>query len=155
MDAPGLEFAFRMRLEFGTEARLRFEPALMSVTRGFVAVLGGTIEGPRLKGRVVSRSGGDWPRLWSSGLVEFEAHYVLEADDGTPIYIHNRGIAWQPPEVMAALERGEKPDVPPYCRVTPRFEVPDGPHAWMNHTLFIGTGERRGDHSIFDYYAVT
>jgi hypothetical protein len=155
MDAPGLEFAFRMRLEFGTEARLRFEPALMSVTRGFVAVLGGTIEGPRLQGRVISRSGGDWPRLWSSGLVEFEAHYVLEADDGTPIYIHNRGIAWQPPEIMAALERGEKPDVPPYCRVTPRFEAPDGPHAWMNHTLFVGTGERRGDHSIFDYYAVT
>lgn len=155
MDAPGLEFAFRMRLEFGTEARLRFEPALMSVTRGFVAVLGGTIDGPRLQGRVVSRSGGDWPRLWSSGLVEFEAHYVLEADDGTPIYIHNRGIAWQQPETMAALERGEKPDVPPYCRVTPRFETPGGPHAWMNHTLFIGTGERRGDHSIFDYYAVT
>ena len=42
-----------------------------------------------------------------------------------------------------------------YCRITPRFEVPDGPHEWLGRTLFVGTGERRGAHSVFDYYAVS
>jgi hypothetical protein len=42
-----------------------------------------------------------------------------------------------------------------YCRITPRFEVPAGPHEWLGRTMFVGTGERRGAHSVFDYYAVT
>lgn len=151
---PELEFAFRIRLEFGNEARLRFLPAHMDFTRGFVAVLGGTIEGPRLSGRVVAQSGGDWPRLWKSGLIEFEAHYILEASDATPIYIHNRGLAFASPEAIAAIERGEHPEHEPYLRITPRFEAPEGPHAWMTRTIFVGTGERRGDHSVFDYYTV-
>jgi hypothetical protein len=119
-------------------------------------VQGGTIDGPRLTGRVISRSGGDWPRLWQSGLVEFEAHYLLEATDSTPIYIHNRGIAYATPDTLARIEAGQ-PVAPAetYCRVTPRFEVPAGAHEWLARTLFVGTGERRGDRSVFDYYAVT
>ena len=42
-----------------------------------------------------------------------------------------------------------------YCRITPRFEVPAGAHEWLARTVFVGTGERRGARSIFDYYAVT
>lgn len=153
---PGLSFAFRIELEFDAGPRLRFEPAFQAGRRGFVAVQGGTIDGPRLTGRVMSRSGGDWPRLWQSGLVEFEAHYLLEATDGTPIYIHNRGIAYATPDTLKRIEAGQ-PVAPAdtYCRVTPRFEVPAGTHDWLARTLFVGTGERRGDRSVFDYYAVT
>lgn len=156
ISAPGLEFAFRIILQFDAGPRLRFEPAHMTGRRGFVGVLGGSIEGPRLSGRVLPQSGGDWPRLWPSGLVEFEAHYMLETSDGAPIYIHNRGIAWSSPEVLARIEAGA-PVQPAdtYCRVTPRFEVPDGPHEWLVRTLFVGKGERRGAQSVFDYYAVT
>ena len=53
-----------------------------------VAVVGGEVSGPRLSGVVVPFSGGDWPRIWDSGLVEFEAHYMLEAGDGTPSGLH-------------------------------------------------------------------
>lgn len=154
--APGLQFAFRIELEFPPGPRLRFQPALQGARRGFVPVVGGTITGPRLAGRVVPQSGGDWPRLWPSGLTEFEAHYILEADDGTPVYIHNRGIAWSEPDVLARIEAGQPvPADAVYCRVTPRFEVPEGPHTWLSRTLFVGTGERRGARSVFDYYAVT
>jgi hypothetical protein len=156
MSPPALSFAFRIVLDFEPGPRLRFEPAFQAGRRGFVAVQGGSIEGPRLSGRVLSRSGGDWPRLWQSGLVEFEAHYLLEAADGTPIYIHNRGLAYAEPEVQARLEAGLPVAADEtYCRVTPRFEVPAGPHDWLARTLFVGKGERRGDRSVFDYYAVT
>jgi hypothetical protein len=153
---PGLAFAFRVILEFDAGPRLRFEPAFQAGRRGFVAVKGGSIEGPRLTGRVLPQSGGDWPRLWQSGLVEFEAHYLLEASDGTPIYIHNRGIAYATPETLACIESGQPVAADAtYCRITPRFEVPAGPHEWLARTVFVGTGERRGTQSVFDYYAVT
>ena len=156
MSPPALSFAFRVLLEFDAGPRLRFEPAFQAGRRGFVAVQGGSIEGPRLTGRVMSHSGGDWPRLWQSGLVEFEAHYLLEAADGTPIYIHNRGLAYATPEVQARIESGAPVSADEtYCRVTPRFEVPAGPHDWLARTLFVGKGERRGARSVFDYYAVT
>ncbi len=155
MKPLALEFAFRMRLEFGAGPRLRFGPVHQGFVRGFVSVLGGQIEGPRLAGRVIPQCGGDWPRLWPDGLVEFEAHYQLEASDGTPIYIHNQGLAYSSPEVLARIERGEpvEPDAV-YCRVAPRFETPPGPHDWMARTLFVGQGERHADHSIFEYYIV-
>jgi hypothetical protein len=153
---PTLEFAFRVRLEFAAGERLRFQPAFAEFRRGFVSVLGGAIEGPRLKGRVVPQTGGDWPRLWASGLVEFDARYLLEASDGTPILIHNTGLAYSSPEVMARLEAGERVEAEAtYCRITPRFEVPRGPHEWLARSIFVGTGERRGDHSLFEYYVVT
>lgn len=156
MDKPSLELAFRIRLDFGEGPRLRFRPAPTEFTRGFVAVSGGEVSGPRLSGRVVPFSGGDWPRIWTSGLVEFEAHYMLEAGDGTPIYIHNRGIAWSSPEALARIEAGEAVDArDTYCRITPRFEAPQGPHDWLNRTLFVGIAERQGASSHFDYYAVT
>jgi hypothetical protein len=154
--APGLAFAFRILLEFDAGPRLRFEPAFQAGRRGFVAVKGGRIEGPRLTGRVLPQSGGDWPRLWASGLVEFEAHYLLEASDGTPIYIHNRGLAYATPETLARIEAGQPVAAEAtYCRITPRFEVPAGPHEWLARSVFVGTGERRGAQSVFDYYAVT
>lgn len=153
---PGLQFAFRIVLHFEAGPRLRFEPAHLAGRRGFVAVQGGQIEGPRLSGRVLPQSGGDWPRFWPGGLVEFEAHYQLEASDGTPIYIHNRGLAWSTPEVLARIEAGKAVTLEEtYCRVTPRFEVPAGPHEWLVRTVFVGKGERRGDHSVFEYYEVT
>ena len=155
MDMPSLDLAFHVRLDFADGPRLRFQPEGLAFTRGFVAVVGGEITGPRLTGRVVPHSGGDWPRIWASGLVEFEAHYVMEADDGTPIYIHNRGVAWSSPEALARIEAGESVDPgDSYCRITPRFEAPAGPHAWLNRTIFVGTAERRGASTWFAYYAV-
>ena len=53
---PGLSFVFRMTLEFDLGPRLRFEPAFKGGRRGFVAVRGGSIEGPRLTGRVLPQS---------------------------------------------------------------------------------------------------
>jgi hypothetical protein len=156
LEKPALELAFNVRLDFADGPRLRFNPAQTDFTRGFVAVTGGEMSGPRLLGRVVPYSGGDWPRIWASGLIEFEAHYMLEALDGTPIYIHNRGIAYSNPETLARIEAGESvAQDDSYCRITPRFEAPSGPHDWLNRTIFVGTAERRGASTFFDYYSVT
>ena len=156
METPSLELAFRVRLDFGDGPRIRFAPAFKQFTRGFVSVIGGEVSGPRLSGRVIPHSGGDWPFMWESGLIEFEAHYMLEATDGTPIYIHNRGISYADPAVLERIEAGEDAGAPaPYCRITPRFEVPAGPYDWLGRTIFVGVAERQGASTHFDYYAVT
>jgi hypothetical protein len=156
LQIPALELAFHVRLDFATGPRTRFTPAYTQFTRGFVGLEGGEVTGPMLQGRVVPHSGGDWPRFWADGLVEFEAHYMLEAADGTPIYIHNRGLAWSAPGVMARIEAGETvaPDEN-YLRISPRFEAPAGPHEWLARTMFIGVAERRGNSTFFDYFRVT
>ena len=153
---PTLEHCFSVRLRFPDGPRVRFKPALAEFSRGFVAVAGGEVSGPRLQGKVVPHSGGDWPRMWPSGLIEFEAHYMLEASDGTPIYIHNKGIAYAAPDVIRRIEAGEsvEPAERPYLRITPRFEVPEGPHDWLARTVMVGTSERDGNETQFEYYAL-
>lgn len=156
MQIPALELAFNVRLDFTEGPRVRFTPAHTRFTRGFVGLAGGMVSGPLLAGHVVPGSGGDWPRFWDSGLVEFEAHYMLEATDGTPIYIRNTGVAYSTPEVVRRIEAGES--VAPedtYLRITPRFEAPDGPHGWLTRTMFVGVAQRRGNSTFFDYYRVT
>lgn len=156
MERPSLDLAFHVRLDFGDGPRTRFVPAFKGFTRGFVSVVGGEVSGPRLNGRVIPQSGGDWPHIWPSGLIEFEAHYMLEAADGTPIYIQNRGLAYSTPDTVTRIEAGEAVDPKEvYCRITPRFEAPPGQHDWLNRTVFIGLAERRGSSTHFDYYAVT
>ena len=156
MKTPELELAFHVRLDFEPGPRIRFTPAYQQVTRGFVGLAGGAVSGPRLSGRVVPGSGGDWPHMWDSGLIAFDAHYMLEADDGTPIYIHNTGLAYSSPDVLRSIEAGEPPNPDDtYCRITPRFEAPEGPHEWLTRTIFVGIAERRGNSTFFDYYAVT
>jgi hypothetical protein len=80
---------------------------------------------------------------------------MLEADDGTPIYMMNRGYRHAPPDVAArqeALEPVEPTEY--YMRIAPTFETPIGKHDWLTRTIIVGSAERRSDHSIFDYYAV-
>jgi Protein of unknown function (DUF3237) len=138
-----LEHVFDVRIDF-LERRL-FGPLPGGATQGYTSVKSGRVEGPRLNGRVVEASGADWATVRSDGVVELNAHYLLEADDGTLIYIRNLGYVYaaQPPR-------------PAYFRCTPYFRAPQGPHEWLNRTVIVGGGERRTnpDHSLFRYYAV-
>lgn len=117
---------------------------------------GGIVSGPRLNGRLVDYSGADWPVIRTDGVVELNAHYMIEADDGSRIYIRNLGYVHGP------LERPGKPPLSPYFRCTPYFRAPDGPHEWLNRTVIVGVGQRRPklkptdepDHSLFRYYAI-
>lgn len=43
-----------------------------------------------------------------------------------------------------------------YARTDPRFEVVEGPHDWLNRTLFVGDLHRpsRPNHVVIDVYSV-
>jgi hypothetical protein len=122
---------------------------------GFVAAAGGKITGPRLQGKVISNSGGDWALYRDDHTVQFSARYMLEAEDGTQIYMQNTGYRHAPPDVAARMEALEQVDPSEYYfRITPTFETPIGKHDWLTRTLIIGSAHRHAEHSIFTYYAV-
>jgi hypothetical protein len=153
MDAPGLEFVFEIRLDL--IKRERFGPTGAGCDRGFVGLHGGEVKGPRLNGRIVPHVGGDFPSIWADGTVAFDARYIIEADDQTLIEMRNRGYRSGPTDVLDALVRGEERDPSTYyMRVAPSFDAPEGPHRWLARTVFIGTVDRRQDHSVFRYFAV-
>lgn len=141
-----LEHVFDIEVLFGAD-RTIFGPLPGGGAQGYTPAIGGTISGPKLAGKVVPGSGADFALVRDDGTIELEAHYLLQADDGTLIYIRNRGYL-----VVAAAGAPQ----PSYFRLTPWFRVPQGPHDWLSRTVIVGGGERRSDpdRSLFRYYAV-
>jgi hypothetical protein len=149
----GLEHVFTMKVKLGE--RIHTDKTPHGWKRGFVPVKGGTIEGPRLQGKVLADTGGDYPYINPDGSAVFEAQYVIQASDGTTIMLKNRGFRHGPPELLQALlDRKEIDPTKIYFRLAPTFDAPIGPHDWLTKTVFVGTGNRKADHSIFTYYAV-
>ena len=156
-----LEHVFDVRIDF--HERHVFGPLPGGGSQGYTSVKHGVVEGPRLTGRVVDYSGADWALVRTDGVVELNAHYLLEAIDGTLIYIRNLGYVYGARSgagaAGGAAPAGTAPPSAPaagYFRCTPYFRAPQGPHEWLNRTVIVGGGERRTnpDHSLFRYYAV-
>lgn len=150
-----LRHAFSLSLFFNERIRIESAYGGARTHRSYVAPIGGEVFGPRLQGKVLPLAGADYG--FSRG---FDAHYMLQADDGSLIYIRNRGLMrrWDLDSGEALPPTAPNPDRPirRTMRVAPFFDAPVGPHDWMNRTVFIGHGHRYADpdHSIFTYYEV-
>src|SRR5579864_8348951 len=88
--------------------------------RKIIPITGGTLEGPGINGRILP-GGADWQIVRPDGVVELQARYVAETDEGSLLYIENKGIRRAPPEIMARLSAGESLDESLYYfRTVPR-----------------------------------
>ena len=153
MQPPELEYVFRIEIEL-TE-RFRYGPTFWGLERGFVGVRGGDVQGPRLNGRIVANSGGDWPTIKTDHTAHFDARYLIEADDGALIELRNRGIRHGRKDVLERLQRKEAVDPSEYyASVSPTFDAPEGPHDWLCRTMFVGKVDRKESRAVFDYWAV-
>jgi hypothetical protein len=144
---------FDIRIDF--HQRLIFDPMLGGSRQAYTSVKSGLVYGPQLNGRVLDYSGADWPIVRSDGVVELNAHYVLEADDGAQIYIRNLGYVYGPRSAEDSARAAVNPGASGYFRCTPYFRAPAGRHDWLNRTVILGAGERHTgpDHTLFRYYA--
>ena len=78
------------------------------------------------------------------GVLELDLRVTLETDDGALIHLASFGLRHGPPEVLAALARGETVDPATYYfRTTPRFETAHPKYAFLNRLLAVSTGDRR------------
>jgi hypothetical protein len=149
--APTLQYAFSVKanllppLEQGEVDGKRMR---------FIGITGGTVDGPKLSGEVLS-GGGDWQKIGTNGLTEVHARYFLRATDGTVIGVTNSGVRVASPEVIERIAKGE--DVDPslyYFRTTPTFEVTAGAHEWLRRKTFVARGIRKPTHVVIDFYTV-
>lgn len=150
---PNLEYAFTISIEL---TGLRWvKPTTQGATRAAIYAGSGKIEGPRLNGRVIPMSGGDFPLVRPDGVIDFDARYLLEADDGAVIYMQNRGYRWGSEDAMARMARNEpvQPDEY-YMRVSPKFDAPAGPHEWLSRHLFVGVAEKIPGANRIHYFVV-
>ncbi len=111
-------------------------------TRVTAPISGGHFEGPLLRGKVLP-GGGDWTLLRGDGVLELDLRITLETDDGALIHMTSFGLRHGPPEVIAALARGERVDPSSYYfRTTPRFETAEAKYGFLNRLLAVSSGDR-------------
>ncbi len=136
---PGLELFACLAVELGP---VREMGTGRGGVRRIIPIIGGTVTGPHLNGRVLA-VGADWQTVFSDGLAELDTRYALETDDGAVIEIINYGLRHGPPEVMARLAAGERVDPDSYyMRTHARLESGHKDYLWVNRLLFVGTGIR-------------
>jgi hypothetical protein len=150
---PKLEHAFSISIELSKS--LWVKPTAMGETRAAVFAASGVVEGPRLNGRIVPMSGGDYPLVRPDGVIDFDARYLIEADDGAIIYLQSRGYRWGSEEAMARMARNEPVEADEYyMRNAPRFDAPAGPHEWLNRHVFVGVAEKLPKANRIHYFVV-
>ncbi len=131
---PSLAFAFELRVEVGEELLLTHDS---SEERGFTPIVGGSVSGPRLSGRVLA-GGGDW---WVArgDVTQLDARYLIEADDRTVIDVVNRGYYVASAHLESRLAAGEQiSESELYYRTAPVFRTDAPAHRWLSERQFLG-----------------
>jgi len=90
-------------------------------------VIGGSFDGERLRGTVLS-GGGDWVTAHGNGSFTLDLRVTLETDDGALIHMTFTGV---------------RDDANHYFRTVPRFETAAPKYAFLNRLLAVGIGEIR------------
>ena len=110
--------------------------------RRIIDIQGGTVEGPKLKGKVLP-GGADWQIVRSDGVVHLTARYTIETEAGGLVLVNAEGYRHGPPDVMAALARDETVDPSRYYfRTCDAVRDLGAGAAWLNRILAIGYGAR-------------
>src|SRR5207253_11414641 len=103
--------------------------------RRVVNLLGGTVTGVKLSGRIVP-GGADWQVMAADGALDIHARYTIESDAGALVQVDSRGVRNGPLEIMARLGRGEDVDAAEYYfRTAMRFETAHPSTDWLNRIL--------------------
>lgn len=108
--------------------------------RNVFEVTGGTVEGKRLKGKVLT-GGADWLLIGADGFGRLDVRGQFQTDDGASIYVQYAGLVEMNQKVGEALASGGSTDYgDQYFRTGPRFETGDPRYAWLNQSLFVSEG---------------
>jgi hypothetical protein len=122
--------------------------------RRVIGILGGTVRGPRLNGRILP-GGADWQIIRTDGAADIKARYIIETDDGARIMVTSEGLRHGPPAVMERLARGDNVDPAHYYfRTVMRFETSDPNVDWLNRILALARGQREARAVRLDVYEV-
>ena len=122
--------------------------------RRIIPILGGEVRGAEVNGKVCA-FGADFQIIRPNELIELEAKYAFETDDGAVVYVENTGIRFGPVDLLQKLKRGEPVDPELiYFRTAPKFETGSEKYRWLMENLFIGSAARHADRVVIDVHQV-
>jgi len=148
-----LEFEYLCDLKVDVGEIVTMGPGPLGERR-IVAILGGTFEGPQLRGTVLP-GGNDWQIVRTDGVLDVDARYALRTDAGDAIRVVSQGYRHGPPEVLAALGRGEEVSPDKYFfRSVLRFETGAPGLAWLNKTIAIAKAQRKARQVLLTAYTL-
>ena len=136
--APGLNFLYHLNSTLGET--LSFGPG-PSGTQLSIPILGGTLTGPRISGKMaymyvvdevkyiltylpgkVMDVGADWGTIDTNGTFQANAQYQVQTDDGANIFVHVTGPT--------------QPNGQVYNHIT--FSTGSEKYYWMNNIVAVG-----------------
>jgi len=120
---PATEFVYEALVEVAPRQDMGRGPL---GHRFIVPITGGRFDGPALRGTVLP-GGADRQLLRDDGVRELDALYELRTDDGVLLTVHNQVLIDDPP------------GGPRYAFSHVRVIAPEGPYAWLNRRVLVGT----------------
>jgi hypothetical protein len=145
LPVPRLEFAFSLSAEVGAAVELGLPPG---GRRHWIPVVGGSFAGPRICGRILP--GADWQTVRSEDVIEIDARYALQTDDGAVVSIVNTGLR----RIGSPDHRSTPASDEVYFRTVACFETSGAKYEWLNRSIFLGTGFRRHDIVTIEFWQV-
>jgi hypothetical protein len=122
--------------------------------RRIIPIIGGEVKGETVNGKVCA-FGADFQIIRPNELIELEAKYAFETDDGAVVYVENKGIRFGPIDLLHKLKRGEPVDPKLiYFRTVPRFETGAAKYRWLMEHIFVASAARYADRVVIDVHQV-
>ena len=122
--------------------------------RRIIPIVGGEVKGEKVNGWVLA-GGADFQIIRPNELIELEAKYAFETDDGATVYVENKGIRFGPVDLLLKLKRGEPVDPKLiYFRTVPKFETGHEKYRWLMQHIFIASAARHADRVVIDVHMV-
>lgn len=120
---PRTEFVYESVVELTPMVPLGMSPL---GERRMVPIVGGTFEGPGLRGKVLA-GGADRQLVRRDGALNLDAIYELQTHDGVIVSVRNQVLIRRPK------------DKPPYVFSTLQLTAPEGAYGWLNDFVYVGT----------------
>ena len=148
---PGLEPAFTVDARLGP---LEDHGVTRAGHRRVIAVAGGRVSG--VLDAEILPGGADWQLVRPDGAIEIDTRYSARTAAGEYVHFRTSGVRSGPPEVLAALLRGENVDPASYYfRVAVYLETSAPRLAFLERSIFVASAVRGADSVSYTAYRVT
>jgi hypothetical protein len=122
--------------------------------RRIIPITGGEVRGDDVNGKVLP-FGADFQIIRPNELIDLEARYAFETDDGAVVYVENKGIRFGPVDLLLKLKRGGPVDPKLiYFRTVPKFETGAAKYRWLMEHIFVASAARHADRVVIDVHMV-